>query len=155
MKESTKKLIKDHKKLAARLQEEIKNAACDSMRVACRELFDNNPRLKSFSWKQYTPYFNDGDECTFDVHDDIKINGLDEYAHGNDNIQNLAADRLWDDETKMFKHQEPDIEAKKIVKGIKEIMGCFDTDDFLTMFGDHAEITVTRKGVTIEPYDHQ
>ena len=29
------------------------------------ELFANNPQLVSYSWTQYTPYFNDGDECVF------------------------------------------------------------------------------------------
>jgi hypothetical protein len=29
------------------------------------ELFAENPQLVSYSWTQYTPYFNDGDECVF------------------------------------------------------------------------------------------
>lgn len=43
-------------------------------------LFDAYPRLKSFGWTQYTPYFNDGDECTFSAHtSDADINEFNEY----------------------------------------------------------------------------
>src|ERR1700675_3210663 len=29
------------------------------------ELFNDNPTLMAFGWQQYTPYFNDGEECVF------------------------------------------------------------------------------------------
>ena len=32
--------------------------------------FDANPRVKGYVWYQYTPYFNDGEPCTFGVHAD-------------------------------------------------------------------------------------
>ena len=39
------------------------------------ELFAQAPKLKSVSWTQYTPYFNDGEECTFSAHtSDLYIN---------------------------------------------------------------------------------
>src|SRR4051794_30400356 len=44
--------------------------------------------VESFGWTQYTPYFNDGDECVFGVHD-LKIMAADadegdreEYGYG-------------------------------------------------------------------------
>jgi hypothetical protein len=40
------------------------------------ELFREHPDLESFTWSQYTPYFNDGDECVFSVNrESIGING--------------------------------------------------------------------------------
>ena len=40
------------------------------------ELFAQAPKLKSVSWNQYTPYFNDGDSCEFSAHtNDLYING--------------------------------------------------------------------------------
>ena len=30
-----------------------------------KEFFDANPTVLAFGWTQYTPYFNDGDVCTF------------------------------------------------------------------------------------------
>src|SRR5277367_5033535 len=34
------------------------------------ELFNENPTLMAFGWTQYTPYFNDGDVCTFRCNSD-------------------------------------------------------------------------------------
>lgn len=31
--------------------------------------FDRNPEVQAIGWTQYTPGFNDGDPCTFSVHD--------------------------------------------------------------------------------------
>jgi hypothetical protein len=49
------------------------------------ELFNDNPTLMAFGWTQYTPYFNDGDVCTFRCNSDyptllIKV-GDDLIAH--------------------------------------------------------------------------
>lgn len=45
------------------------------------ELFNENPTLMSFGWVQYTPYFNDGDACTFRCNSDyptvsITVDGI-------------------------------------------------------------------------------
>src|SRR5277367_3878309 len=52
------------------------------------DLFAENPTLMGFSWNQYTPYFNDGDECVFRCNSDyptllIKV-GDDLVAHNSD-----------------------------------------------------------------------
>lgn len=45
----------------------------------CEIIFNAYPEVDNFGWIQYTPYFNDGDECTFGVNADIdyglRING--------------------------------------------------------------------------------
>jgi len=44
-----------------------------------KEIFKKHPELESFSWTQYTPYFNDGDECVFNAHTDyISINSSED-----------------------------------------------------------------------------
>jgi hypothetical protein len=53
-----------------------------------KEIFESAPKLKSFGWTQYTPYFNDGDTCEFgtnidylyinDCHEDDLDNQEDE-----------------------------------------------------------------------------
>jgi hypothetical protein len=37
---------------------------------------------------------------------------------------------------------------------IVNFLGRFDNDFYLSKFGDHAEITVTKDGVDISDYDH-
>lgn len=34
-----------------------------------KAFFEENPEIHSIQWTQYTPYFNDGDECVFEVND--------------------------------------------------------------------------------------
>lgn len=39
-------------------------------------VFEALPELEFITWTQYSPYFNDGDECTFSVHDlEYKLKG--------------------------------------------------------------------------------
>lgn len=48
----------------------------DSPQISAREfllqidaVFDALPQVEAIKWAQYTPYFNDGDECVFAVHE--------------------------------------------------------------------------------------
>jgi len=36
---------------------------------AIRSFFDSAPSIKAIWWNQYTPYFNDGEECVFEVNE--------------------------------------------------------------------------------------
>lgn len=40
-----------------------------SMKEIFSEFLERNPKIEYITWTQYTPYFNDGDECVFSVHD--------------------------------------------------------------------------------------
>lgn len=46
-----------------------RKSARDGFAEFFSEFFNNHPEVESVLWRQYTPYFNDGDTCTFDVHD--------------------------------------------------------------------------------------
>ena len=88
---------------------------------ASKCLFDSFPELESFRWTQYTPYFNDGDECVFRAHTGYPyLNGSeDEYGWG--------------------KNKTPMGEA------VREFLASFPAETLKEMFGDHCEITVARK----------
>jgi hypothetical protein len=93
-----------------------------------KELFSKQPVLNSFSWAQYTPYFNDGDECTFSVNREyIKINDTE-----NDELEDL--DDLHAIEHRIFqiKNKESEIAGSEAqlevmkeaqLKGLSEING--------------------------------
>jgi hypothetical protein len=117
-----------------------------------KELFEQNPRLYSFGWHQYTPGWNDGDACYFSAHTDCPyINGV--------NYDEL----IYEDE-----HEEEEIEvegsAEKPLPLTKEEAGDLSKKvvDFLSRFKDHQlehwfgdgiKITCTRKGITTDSYD--
>jgi hypothetical protein len=130
------------KEQAEAYQEELKalkkrftDRGSEIFKEASAALFAENPELKSFSWQQYTIYFNDGDDCNFSVYRDYpSINDVSGYD---------IDDK--DDYKELYKVQQ---KVASFLKG-------FDEDLFETLFGDHVEITVTPDKVTVESYhDH-
>lgn len=94
-----------------------------------KEIFEKYPYLEEVSWTGYTPYFNYGDECTYrSRHRDPEIYGQN-CGYGTKNQAEVKA-------------------------SIKEFMDLFDNDLMLDLFGDHARITVTKEGLTVEEYEH-
>lgn len=48
----------------------LKSVTAAELLAAFAEKFKANPSVKCMIWTQYTPYFNDGEPCTFSVHSD-------------------------------------------------------------------------------------
>jgi hypothetical protein len=95
-----------------------------------KDTFKKYPQLDRVSWTQYTPYFNDGEECTFSSHHkwaEIEGEGL-EYG---------AA------------------EYEDIKKFINDFLSQFDDELLKSMFGDHAQIVITKEGISVEEYEHE
>src|SRR4051794_25138706 len=77
--ETTEKAVLSDRKgseagLYARARDEVRKAkeaaltaVFKAFEVGCRELFEEHAELTSFSWNQYTPFFCDGEPCTFSV----------------------------------------------------------------------------------------
>ncbi len=53
----------------ADLNEERKTLVREALKEGFDAVFEAFPEVKSISWTQYAPYFNDGDACVFHVHD--------------------------------------------------------------------------------------
>jgi hypothetical protein len=109
-------------------------------------LKDNN--IESFSWVQYTPYFNDGDECIFGVRADdyyVQVNGirLDDYGQYNYDTREVEYPDL--------PKEAPD---PTVWKAVSTFIYQFDEEDLKHMFGDHVEVTITKDGATTEEYEH-
>jgi len=100
------------------------------------ELFNKSKCIESVSWTQYTPYFNDGDECVFSANTDwLNLNG--EYYYSRDKIEG------WD------KTEEA------IIQEIKNVLGSIPEDFFRELFGDHAQITLKKNGdIIVTEYEH-
>lgn len=111
-----------------------KEALCSELKESFpsmfKPIFDGCPEMDSFTWTQYTPYFNDGDSCEFYVNDCDVING--DYIS-------------WVEGT-------PFSEQRNQVNVILNQV----PDDFMEfMFGDHSQITVHRSGlVDVTEADH-
>jgi hypothetical protein len=122
-----------------------------------KELFEKSDKIQSFGWSQYTPYFNDGDSCTFGVNADYPyINGdnIDEcdwydwrvryHLRGDKDYVNLLTD-----------NPNIDVELHKTIDEFKDVINSIPEDFLQELFGDHALVTIHRNGnVGVEEYDH-
>ena len=127
----------------------------------CKTVFEKYPKVESFGWNQYTPYFNDGDTCTFSANTDyISING--EYADdaewmGETIVTNWGT---YNRETKVYDgkveipNEKHDSELESASEDIRNFLQTFDDEFYIRKFGDHSEITVTKEGVEVDDYDH-
>jgi hypothetical protein len=112
-------------------------------------LFETHAILDSFCWRQYTPFFNDGDTCHFGANtDEIDFTlGGEEFEY----VGRSDADPL-------SKYGEDAIKTNPercaAVNDVLDFLDNFDSDDLETLFGDHAEITVSRDGVSVDEYSH-
>lgn len=109
------------------LRKEYKTAILGEFKDASGALFEQYPDLKSFGFTCFTPYFNDGDECSYRANISYpKINGDEENIYNTD----------------------------PKIKGVVDFLKQFDDQDYEDMFGDGYEITITAKGIKKTEYDH-
>lgn len=123
-----------------------------------RGYFEEDTECKVITWTQYTPYFNDGEECVFRVNDPAFYSSeeaLEEYEYDGD----LTAPSSYYDELKLYdstrKAWRP-AEGLEINRGkLSKIIGSDSLADILKLtFGDHVKVTVRPDGITSEEYDH-
>lgn len=118
----------------------------------------DDENVSSFGWRQYTPYFNDGEPCVFGAGEiwacpaghsrDEDSDPWDSRFHlwgevwGADGGQEESRPEWW------RATRDRLIALDRAVQG-----GHFD-NVLLDAFGDHAEITVARGGITVESFSH-
>ena len=154
-------ILREKQEGIKKLKEEMLEASNKIFTEMTKVIFEEHPKVKSFGWNQYTPYFNDVETCTFFANTDyIYINGMsvDESEWINENI--ITSYGTWNREEKVYKDRTEvpnlnyDSELVKANDEIKEFLCNFDEEFFMSQFGDHAEVTVTAEGVSVDEYEH-
>jgi hypothetical protein len=144
------------------VDEELKKLGQDAFKDWFKEIFRDYPSIKAIIWTQYTPYFNDGDPCTFSVHDP-------EFLIESDGSEDNYSEYFYDyDEDEDWGYGIPtkggmwvnswSRSAPLTVKKLAETWGGYMRDAeeaFLYAFGDHAKIIVTPENVVIEEQEHE
>ena len=131
------------------IQEQIHKLAQSKLMPALKEAFTDLkkaiPTLEAVKWHQYTPYFNDGDTCTFSLHGvyfrfegvkedagDYEDGFLDTYTIKIANLTNVQMEILENFEEELGHLEELLEEA----------------------IGDHMEVTLNAEGIETEEYSH-
>jgi hypothetical protein len=122
----------------------------EAFSAASRELFEKHPEMDTFSWTQYTPHYNDGDQCEFHVRFEqecISINGCDSYE-----IYDYTE---WVNGKLVLLPEDKIHSLNQAQKNVAEFLEEFDEGDYEAMFGDHCEVLVKRDGtIEVSGYSH-
>ena len=123
----------------------------------------DDPTVAEFGWRQYTPYFNDGDPCVFSGTGVwVRLTTTDPYADTDSLDVKYGDGHLGKRPIQWNGRQEVDLpyegtdEARYdrcVALSDAVESGAFD-DVLLDAFGDHAEVTVSRSGIKVEFYEH-
>lgn len=134
-----------------------------------------DPNVVAFGWHQYTPYFNDGDECVFGASSvwvktvwDTEPDEEDEDEYGYYTEDKYDVDY---GHGVIGQHDYKEVDGKYqrvyanndplvvVVRNNADALstavegGSFD-HVLLEKFGNHARITATKEGFEVETYDH-
>lgn len=160
------------------LQAQFLTVGKEAIGEVFKEFFASTPGVKSVSWDQYTPYFNDGDECVFGMHE-LCLH-LDEDALVED-MRNFLADNqsssesMREDQSTMIgliaEKERPSYykfdsitrtslneQEKLIATNFENLCKKLRRDELKDMykmvFGDHVTVIATPDGVETEECEH-
>jgi hypothetical protein len=154
-------VLREKQEEIKKLKKEMLEASNKIFTDLTKTIFEDHPKVKSFGWNQFTPYFNDGETCEFSANVDyIQINNepVDESDWINETkITNWGTfnreKRQYEGRTEVPNFNY-DPELVKACDEIREFLRNFDNDFFMSQFGDHAEVTITAEGVSVDEYEH-
>lgn len=131
--------------IASKALQDAHSVAREAFTEGTREIFQRFPKLQAFRWRQYTPYFNDGDACEFYVYasePDMKAIGDEDFTDGYE-----IGDGKYSN--------EPPHPMYDAAQAVSKYLGSFGNDMLERIFGDHVEVTCDReKGASADVYDH-
>ncbi len=143
-----KQKVKETREKLKTLKEDLEKKSKELFSESIKELFNIYPDLEIITWTQYTPYFNDGDECVFSANTDYpELVFKDEMSLYEEEGAEEVSSQRYDDKDKLKKAQE-------IEKQVISVLTSIDDDTYRAMFGNHVEVVVSRKGIEVNEYDH-
>lgn len=141
-----------------------------------KEFFNEVPLVQAVVWTQYTPYFNDGDECVFTVYEPtFVVSGFDPdelesvYTYEDEDKYKTLRTGDWRRSIENYKTYNTDwakSSIEKLEQNIKDYPGydakITDFANFLQsneellkdLYGDHVAVYLTKDNVVVEEYDH-
>ncbi|MBD2201809.1 hypothetical protein H6G33_10660 [Calothrix sp. FACHB-1219] len=137
---------KNWSELLAKVRTEVANL----LKLYFLEVNDETS-IEGITWTQYTPYFNDGEECVFSI-GDVYYLLRNEYG-GYENIgiddfnPRFNPNPITDDE-----HKDAELESR--LKLLQELLHKNESY-FQIVFGDHARVSITADNLRVERYDHE
>jgi hypothetical protein len=122
-------------------------------------------------WNQYTPYFNDGDACVFNVHSPEVLLAVEaEEANEDDEDWDYDEGRWrgpydlftygwgesWQERNESGKYEVAGVDTTKVKKRLQELEDEMNYHEVILSdrFGDPAEVTYDGEKFVVEHYSH-
>lgn len=167
LKEAMNKVTEAQKELK-KIKKQASTEAKSVLKQAFKEYFKQVPFVKAICWTQYTPYWNDGDTCEFDVYDTFFSTEEQEGVFYDEEDYIFQPYHSYKEEIKSMKElskKYPDTESYKqlpilseqewnVSKDLFDMIGSIDKEIMEEMFGDHVYVLVTKAGIEVEEYEH-
>lgn len=133
------------------LQQEMKAKVQREFEIATEAVFTLVPQIKSINWLQYSPYFNDGDECVFNIravsflsfisenadyeHDSIDSEDIIFAEYNSANLDKLLPEQL------------------KVLQVVNDFIYA-NTDLMHDLYDNHVSVQITQEDTIVNEYDH-
>lgn len=162
-------LLSEFEKVRDQYQKLISEKGKQLLAVLVAQMFDACPNIEAVGWEQYTPYFNDGEECVFSVCDryfSVKGTSCESSCEEDDfdESEKPGIDNFSTDPKSYFAEYERPrwgsaTDAQLIrVRDIDRKLSKLDDAIFKDTFGDHVSVRATRTadgGVAFEVTDYE
>lgn len=121
------------------------------------DAFLNIPGVYAARWRQYTPYFNDGDPCEFLVDDIcVRLTPLDDEDDERGDYEDgffASWSFKWNNDNDEISDMSED-SLQALNKAFEQWENLNIDEVARRNFGDHAVVTATLEGFNVEFYDH-
>lgn len=157
-------LFTELRDMMATYHKRIEDEGEDALKELFKNFFQVHPGVEAVTWTQYTPYFNDGEPCTFGVNGMSVIFGtVQEDDGGAEGAEDVDEDEDEDEEYEDDEDEEgleswdlsrsPDPVMKALGEELKKLESVPD-DIMESVFGDHVKVKATRAGFDVTDYEH-
>lgn len=147
----TTALVAQYNEQFAKITQEFRAQMQNLISNVFVEFFKVEPHVQAISWCQYTPYFNDGEECIFGVQDVYFIleglnveNVPDSPYEFEDDEQYVVAEKYGSDE-------EAYTENMKLLENL--IIA--NSDIMKYAYGDHVMVVITPTETITNEFEHE
>lgn len=137
------------------MKKKLINEFRESLNSLAGDIFKTIPELKAISWIQFTPYFNDGDECVFSIREVIFYNFIPNryFRYAEEFEDDEYPENYWAAGDYELGKNKTTLSEEKI-KFLKKFETTINQNrDFVKeIFGDHSKVIWNADGIKIEDY---
>ena len=143
--------------------EEAKKVFTEKMQAEIKKIFkqffNECTEIKTVRWVQYTPYFNDGEECVFRVSEPYFSNAKPEQLNpwGElDNFENESDFSKAAYNCDPTRNEHVSSETYKTCSELSKLLCSRSMEAILkNIYGDHVCVTITKDGIDVEECEHE